>query len=81
MTSTSTSSFAVGGFRGRVIPEGDTDWQDISGPDEIVRFYDPTDVFGDLAEAIVEAFPGGVERRRVPTTATPRTPRTKRVRG
>jgi len=47
----------LGGFRGRVIPEGETGWQDLSGPDEIVRFYDPTDVFGDLAEAIAEAYP------------------------
>jgi hypothetical protein len=46
-----------GGFRGRVIPEGQTGWQDLSGPDDIVRFYDPTDVFGDLAEALVEAYP------------------------
>jgi hypothetical protein len=50
-------ALAVGGFRGRVIPEGDTGWQDISSPDQIVRFYDPTDVFGDLAEAIVDAYP------------------------
>ena len=47
----------VGGFRGRVIPEGEGGWQDISSPDQIVRFYDPTDVFGDLAEALVEAYP------------------------
>jgi hypothetical protein len=50
-------SLAVGGFKGRVIPEGDTGWRDISSPDEIVRFYDPTDVFGDLAEAIADAYP------------------------
>jgi hypothetical protein len=50
-------SLAVGGFRGRVIPEGETAWQDISSPDQIVRFYDPTDVFGDLAEAIADAYP------------------------
>ncbi|MBI2781603.1 MAG: hypothetical protein HYX55_07395 [Chloroflexi bacterium] len=48
---------ATGGFRGRVIPEGNTDWEDISTPDQIVRFYDPTDVFGDLAEALVDAYP------------------------
>jgi len=47
----------VGGFRGRVIPEGEEGWTDISSPDQIVRFYDPTDVFGDLAEAIVDTYP------------------------
>ena len=50
-------SLGVGGFRGRVIPEGEGGWHDISSPDQIVRFYDPTDVFGDLAEALVEAYP------------------------
>jgi len=50
-------ALGVGGFRGRVIPEGETGWQDIAGPEEIVRYYDPTDVFGDLAEAIAEAYP------------------------
>ena len=50
-------SLGAGGFRGRVIPEGDNAWQDISSPDQIVRYYDPTDVFGDLAEALVEAYP------------------------
>ena len=50
-------SLAVGGFRGRVIPEGETAWEDISSPDQIVRYYDPTDVFGDLAEAIADTYP------------------------
>ena len=26
-------------------------------PDELVEFYDPTDVFGDLADALAEAYP------------------------
>jgi len=46
------------GFRGRVIPEGETGWTDLDRPEQIVRFYDPTDVFGDLADAIADAFPG-----------------------
>jgi hypothetical protein len=50
-------TLGVNGFHGRVIPEGETGWQDLTGPDQVVRFYDPTDVFGDLAEAIVEAYP------------------------
>jgi hypothetical protein len=49
------------GFRGRVVQEGSPDWQDISSPDQIVRFYDPTDVFGDLAEALVDAYPAVAE--------------------
>jgi hypothetical protein len=50
-------SLGTGGFRGRVIPEGATSWQDISSPDQIVRYYDPTDIFGDLAEALADAYP------------------------
>jgi hypothetical protein len=50
-------SLGTGGFRGRVIPEGATSWQDISSQDQIVRYYDPTDIFGDLAEAIADAYP------------------------
>jgi hypothetical protein len=52
---------AVGGFHGRVIPEGATAWLDISSADQIVRYYDPTDVFGDLAEAIADAYPAVAE--------------------
>lgn len=51
-------TLGVGGFRGKVVPEGEGGWIDISTPDSIVRYYDPTDVFGDLAEAIAEAYPG-----------------------
>ena len=49
---------AAGEFRAEVEPE-DTEgaWRTLSGPDELVEFYDPTDVFGDLADAIAEAFP------------------------
>jgi hypothetical protein len=32
-------------------------WKRLSSPDDMVEFYDPTDVFGDLAEAIAESFP------------------------
>jgi hypothetical protein len=51
-------TLGVGGFRGKVVPEGEGGWADISTPDAIVRYYDPTDVFGDLAEGIAEAYPG-----------------------
>ena len=50
--------FGGSGFRGKVVAEGDSGWTNLSGPEDIVRFYDPTDVFGDLADAIVEAYPG-----------------------
>ena len=47
-----------GRFRAEVLPEdGDGAWRQLTAPDEIVEFYDPTDVFGDLADALAEAFP------------------------
>src|SRR3990172_7892151 len=48
------------GFRGRVIPEGESGWTTLDSPEMIVRFYDPTDVFVDLADAVAEAFPAVV---------------------
>ena len=45
------------GFKGKVIPEGETKWHELGEAAEVVRFYDPTDVFGDLADAIAEAHP------------------------
>jgi hypothetical protein len=49
---------AAGTFRAEVIPEDSDDaWRTLNGADELVEFYDPTDVFGDLADALAEAFP------------------------
>ena len=49
---------ASGSFVAEVVPEDEEGtWRSLSSPDEIVQFYDPTDVFGDLAEALAEAFP------------------------
>lgn len=49
---------AAGTFRAEVVPEdADSTWRTLDGADELVEFYDPTDVFGDLADALAEAFP------------------------
>jgi hypothetical protein len=51
---------ASGAFIAEVVPEEEAEaghWQKLDSPDEIVKFYDPTDVFGDLADALAEAFP------------------------
>ncbi len=51
---------ASGTFAAEVVPEDDAEsgtWRKLDGPDDIVEFYDPTDVFGDLADALAEAFP------------------------
>jgi len=58
-----------GRFEAEVVPErdeedgelGEGDWRRLDSPDLLVEFYDPTDVFGDLAEALAESFPAIVE--------------------
>lgn len=60
---------ANGAFEAEVVPERDEDgdgqpdestdrWQALGTPEELVMFYDPTDLFGDLAEALADAYPG-----------------------
>jgi hypothetical protein len=47
-----------GHFRAEVLPEdADGEWRGLADPDELVEYYDPTDVFGDLADALAEAYP------------------------
>jgi hypothetical protein len=58
---------ANGAFEAEVVPqrededdvedEAESEWRRLSSPDEIVEFYDPTDVFGDFAEALAESYP------------------------
>ena len=51
---------ASGAFGGEVIPETETEtgqWRKLDGADDIVEFYDPTDIFGDLADTLAESFP------------------------
>jgi hypothetical protein len=47
-----------------VVPEAEAEagtWRKLDGPDDLVEFYDPTDVFGDLADTLAEAFPALAE--------------------
>ncbi len=47
-----------GDFRAEVVPDDGTgEWRVLGSSDDLVEFYDPTDVFGDLADALAEAFP------------------------
>jgi hypothetical protein len=48
---------ASGEFRAEVLTEEDNEWRPLGTAEELVEFYDPTDVFGDLADALAEAFP------------------------
>ena len=64
---------AGGTFRAEVIPEdAEEAWRTLDGADELVEFYDPTDVFGDLADALAEAFPSvAPELERAAAAETP----------
>lgn len=52
-----------GTFEAEVMPERDEEdedagqWVGLKSPEEMVQFYDPTDLFGDLAETIAEQYP------------------------
>lgn len=54
---------ADGSFDAEVVPESndegaEPEWRGLTASDEMVQFYDPTDLFGDLAEALAEEYPG-----------------------
>jgi len=58
---------STGSFAAEVVPEDEAEsveWRKLSSPDDIVEFYDPTDIFGDLADTLAEQFPSlaGPER-------------------
>jgi hypothetical protein len=55
---------ATGSFEAEVLPERDEEdtaegqWSALKSPEEMVQFYDPTDLFGDLAESLADEYPG-----------------------
>ena len=60
---------SAGRFSGEVVPEGaDGEWKKLTSADDIVAFYDPTDVFSDLADALAEGYPG-IDQPQEPTEA------------
>jgi hypothetical protein len=48
---------STGELVAEVLAEGAETWERLTAPDQLVEYYDPTDVFSDLADAIAEAFP------------------------
>jgi hypothetical protein len=48
---------ASGEFSAEVLTEEENEWRRLASADELVEYYDPTDVFGDLADALAEAYP------------------------
>jgi hypothetical protein len=54
---------AQGAFEAEVIPEPEDGeeaegiWKPLGSPEDLVQYYDPTDLFGNLAETLAEQFP------------------------
>ena len=46
-----------GAFSAEVLTEEENEWKRLESADQLVEYYDPTDVFGDLADALAEAYP------------------------
>lgn len=48
---------ASGRFRGSIRDDDTAEWRTLEASDDVVDFYDPVDLFDDLAGAIEDAFP------------------------
>jgi CRP-like cAMP-binding protein len=48
---------STGEFKAEVLTEEENEWRPLANAEELVEYYDPTDVFGDLADALAEAYP------------------------
>lgn len=49
---------AAGRFEGSVREDEAAQWRALDGPNDVVDFYDPVDLFDDVAAAIEDAVPG-----------------------
>ena len=48
-----------GHFKAEVVAEdSEGEWRTLDDPGSIVEYYDPTDIFGDLADALADAYKG-----------------------
>jgi hypothetical protein len=61
---------STGEFRAEVLTEEENEWRPLATAEELVEYYDPTDVFGDLADALAEAYPSIAPELGVDAAAT-----------
>ena len=61
---------STGEFRAEVLTEEENEWRPLATAEELVEYYDPTDVFGDLADALAEAYPSIAPELGAETRAT-----------
>ncbi len=61
---------STGEFKAEVLTEEENEWRPLASAEELVEYYDPTDVFGDLADALAEAYPSIAPELNAETGAT-----------
>jgi hypothetical protein len=61
---------STGVFKAEVLTEEENEWRPLASAEELVEYYDPTDVFGDLADALAEAYPSIAPELNAETAAT-----------
>ena len=61
---------STGEFRAEVLTEEENEWRPLATAEEHDENYDPTDVFGDLADALAEAYPSIAPELGAETRAT-----------
>ena len=61
---------STGVFKAEVLTEEENEWRPLASAEELVEYYDPTDVFGDLADALAEAYPSIAPELNAETGAT-----------
>jgi hypothetical protein len=61
-----------GHFAGSIVPKDRPGtWESLDWPDELVQFYDPADMFADLADALIEAYPSAADAAAPQKTPAP----------
>ena len=61
-----------GHFAGSIVPKDRPGtWESLEWPDELVEFYDPADMFADLADALLEAYPSAADAASLQSTPAP----------
>jgi hypothetical protein len=65
---------ASGRFQGSVRDDQTARWRALEAPDDVVAFYDPVDLFDDVAGAVEDAFPGVADEDGDALSGTPPAP-------
>src|SRR3989442_2386617 len=61
---------STGECKAEALTEEENEWRPLASAEELVEYYDPTDVFGDLADALPDAYPSIAPELNAQTGAT-----------